>query len=130
MADDSKSVVDDCCKFIDFNCGSCGLVWPSTYTEVFKVLDGDKVVCDKCKACVRSTVKENRKIKYVLFRHALFWTVLTVFGLTWLLVVGAIFEWVSNLIGWVVLFVSLFLVWCVRVSYEGGKIFDIRLDKF
>lgn len=129
MADNSKSVGDDCCKFIDFTCGGCGLFWPSTYTDIFKLLNGGAVVCDKCKASMRSSVKESRKIKCALFRHVLVWTFLTVFGLAWLLVVGAIFEWISYLAGWLVLCVSIFLVWCLRISYEGAKLFCIRLDR-
>ncbi len=78
---------------------------------------------------MRSSVKESRKIKCALFRHVLVWTFLTVFGLAWLLVVGAIFEWISYLAGWLVLCVSIFLVWCLRISYEGAKLFCIRLDR-
>lgn len=78
---------------------------------------------------MRPSVKESRKIKYALIRHILIWTFLTVFGLAWLLVVGAIFEWISYLAGWLVLCVSIFLVWCLRVSYEGAKLLDIRLDR-
>ena len=78
---------------------------------------------------MRPSVKESRKIKYALFTHVLIWTFLTVFGLAWLLVVGAIFEWVSYFVGWLVLCVSIFLVWCSRISYEGAKLFFIRLDR-
>ena len=43
MADNSESVGDDCCKFIDFRCGVCGLFWPSTYTDIFRLLNGGRL---------------------------------------------------------------------------------------
>lgn len=128
MDESSSELIEGACKFIDFTCGCCGLIWSSTFIEVYKVLDGEYLSCAKCKSSLRSTVGESRKIKYALARHALIWTFLVVCGLAGLLVIGAIFEWVNYLAGWVVLLVSVFLIGCVKVSYEGGKVFEVRLD--
>lgn len=130
MGGSSSGLIEGCCGFIDFTCGCCGLIWQSTYTEVYKILDGEHVSCDKCKNNVRPNTNENRRIKYALFRHSFIWCFWVVCGLVWLLVVGAIFEWVSYMAGFVVLSISIFLVWCTKVSYEGGKVFDITLDVF
>lgn len=43
--------------------------------------------------------------------------------------VGAVFQWVGNLAGNMVLVAGFFLVWAFKVTCVGHKIFDVRLEE-
>lgn len=77
--------------------------------------------------CMRLVIKE--KIRYALARHMLIWNLMVVGALIGTVAVGAVFQWVGNLAGSMVLVAGFFLVWAFKVTCVGHKIFDVRLEE-
>ncbi len=125
----SSSSVEDRCPFVDFYCSRCECVWPSTYGALCQLLGGQHIPCINCNAHLHAAFDQRKKIRYALARHMLIWSLMVVGALIGTVAVGAVFQWVGNLAGNMVLVAGFFLVWAFKVTCVGHKIFDVRLEE-
>ena len=124
-----SSTAEDRCPFIDFYCSRCECVWPSTYGGLFQLLRAERIPCINCNAHLHAAFDQRMRIKYALARHSLKWSFMVVGALIGTVAVGAVFEWVGNLAGNMMLVAIIFGVWAFKVTFVGHKIFDVRLEE-
>lgn len=104
-------------------------MWPSTYGALCQLLGGQHIPCINCNAHLHAAFDQRKKIRYALARQMLIWNLMVVGALIGTVAVGAVFQWVGNLAGNMVLVAGFFLVWAFKVTCVGHKIFDVRLEE-
>ena len=125
----SSFSVADRCPFIVSTAhvaSACGHLLMELFVSCW---GGQRIPCINCNAHLHAAFDQRKKIRYALARQMLIWNLMVVGALIGTVAVGAVFQWVGNLAGNMVLVAGFFLVWAFKVTCVGHKIFDVRLEE-